>query len=375
MIAPAARNLPIGRLSLTMAAADKADIRLRAIARGLLSKSPDAYAADSIELARRICGTVSLLTMLFTVVFAFFDPPTAALGNIGWAVVVVTVVGGLIGAWRLFDFGQNVVWSEIYVLSFVGVFSVAGLTWLAGGGATPYTALLGMVVTGSALNPPRRSLPVLVLAIAAALAPLLYGATDANDAGLAISTTLIWATIAFLAMLAADGLRTHQLKLVKDGELARVDPLTELGNRRAFDESLAVEVARVRRVGAPLSVALIDLDGLKQINDRLGHLEGDAALRKVAIGLTMAVRGADRVYRWAGDEFAVVFPDTTAGEAALVAERARRQIAASANTSLGEPLLISYGVAQLMEGDPVELIDVADAALLAYKSARPPLRN
>jgi diguanylate cyclase (GGDEF)-like protein len=375
MTIPPAANLPIGRLSLTMAAANRADIRLRTIARGLLSKSPDAYAADSIELARRISGTVSVLTMVFTVVFAFFDPPTAALGNIGWAVVGATVVGGLVGAWRLFDFRQTVVWREIYALSFVGVFSVTGLTWLAGGGATPYTALFGMVVTGWALNPPRRSLPVLALAIGAAIAPLLYGPVDDNDVVLTLSTTMVWATIAFLAMLAADGLRTHQLQLVKDGELARVDPLTELGNRRAFDESLAVEVARVRRMGAPLSIALIDLDGLKQINDRLGHLEGDAALRKVAIGLTLAVRGADRVYRWAGDEFAIVFPDTTAGEAALVSERARGQIAAAANTSLGEPLMISYGVAQLMEGDPVELIDVADAALLAYKSARPPLRN
>ena len=87
------------------------------------------------------------------------------------------------------------------------------------------------------------------------------------------------------------------------------------------------------------------------------------------------MRGADRVYRWAGDEFAIVFPDTTAGEAALVAERARRTIAASSNTSQGEPLLVSYGVAQLTDGDPVELIDAADEALMAYKSARPPLRN
>jgi diguanylate cyclase (GGDEF)-like protein len=358
-----------------MAAADKADIRLRSVARGLLRKPADAYAADSIELARRICGTVSVLTTTLTVVFSLFDPPTHALGRIGWLYVVAMVVGVAIGAWRLFDFRIDVTWPEIYTLSFVGVFSIAGLTFLAGGGATPYTALLGLVVTGSALNPPRRSLPVLALAIAAAVSPLLYGPVDDNDGVLTISTTAVWATVAFMAMLAADGLRTHQLQLVKDGELARIDPLTELGNRRAFDESLAVEVARVRRMSRPLSVALIDLDGLKQINDRLGHLEGDMALRKVAIGLTMAVRGADRVYRWAGDEFAVVFPDTTAAEAALVAERARHQIAASSNTSQGEPLLISYGVAQLTEGDPLDLVDVADEALLAYKSARPPLRN
>jgi diguanylate cyclase (GGDEF)-like protein len=313
--------------------------------------------------------------MVLTVAFAALAPPTVALGNVGWAIVAVSVIGGLAGAWRLFDFRQVVNWPEIYALSYVGVLTVAAIAWLAGGGATPYTALLGMVVTGSALNPPRRSLPVLALAVAAALVPLTYGHVDGDAVVLTVSTTAVWAIVACLVMLAADGLRDHQLKLVKDGELARIDPLTELGNRRAFDESLAIEVARVRRSAAPLSVALIDLDGLKKINDVLGHLEGDVALRKVAMGLAMAVRGADRVYRWAGDEFAIVFPDTTAGEAALVAERARRTIAASSTTSHGEPLLVSYGVAQLADGDPVDLIDVADEALMAYKSARPPLPN
>jgi len=94
------------------------------------------------------------------------------------------------------------------------------------------------------------------------------------------------------------------------------------------------------------------------------------------MGLSLAVRGADRVYRWAGDEFAIVFPNTTAAEG-RPGRRARPRctIAASSTTSQGEPLLVSYGVAQLSDGDPVDLIDVADEALLAYKSARPPLPN
>src|SRR5689334_11910513 len=123
MIIPAAANLPIGRLSMTMAAADQADIRLRAIARGLLRKPADAYAADSIELARRICGSVSLLTTAFTLIFAAFDPPTAAIGDLGWLYVVGMVVGVAIGSRRLFDFRFEVAWPEIYALSFVGVFS------------------------------------------------------------------------------------------------------------------------------------------------------------------------------------------------------------------------------------------------------------
>jgi diguanylate cyclase (GGDEF)-like protein len=160
----------------------------------------------------------------------------------------------------------------------------------------------------------------------------------------------------------------------EERRLARIDQLTGLGNRRAFEETLAAELSRVRRTPAPLSIAIFDLDGLKSINDRYGHLEGDRCLRQVATALQLGVRGHDRAYRWAGDEFAVVFPDTTAAEAALVAERIRSRAAASAVTSHGEALVVSYGVAQLEDGDPEELMRAADAALFEYKAARPLIR-
>jgi diguanylate cyclase (GGDEF)-like protein len=86
------------------------------------------------------------------------------------------------------------------------------------------------------------------------------------------------------------------------------------------------------------------------------------------------VRGADRAYRWAGDEFAVLLPETTAAEAAVVAERVRGA-AASAHTCDGDPLLISYGVSELADGDPERLLRTADVALFQHKAARPPLLN
>jgi diguanylate cyclase (GGDEF)-like protein len=131
----------------------------------------------------------------------------------------------------------------------------------------------------------------------------------------------------------------------------------------------------VRRNPAPLSVALFDLDGLKGINDRYGHLEGDACLRQVALALQIGVRGSDRAYRWAGDEFAVLFPNTSAEEAAVVCQRVRSRTAASAFTRQGEPMLMSFGVAELEDGDPVRLVADADAALMEFKRARPSLPN
>jgi diguanylate cyclase (GGDEF)-like protein len=351
------------------------DISLRAVARGLLRRRDDPYAADDVYLARRIAGLVSILCGLLGLVFVPLDPPTAAIGDAGWAVAGAIVVGAFGGAWRLWDRSQAISWTELYALSYVGLATVVAMTWLAGGGITPYAALYPVISASSALNPPRRSFPFQALCIAASCAPIAFGA----DARVIVPATLAWAIVSGLIVLGADGLRQQSLALMEQerhsSELARADQLTGLGNRRAFEETLAAELSRVRRTPAPLSVALFDLDGLKEINDRHGHLEGDASLRKVARALQLGVRGSDRAYRWAGDEFAVLFPNTTAAEAAVVAERIRHRTAGSAFTSAGEPVLVSYGVAQLEDGDPETLLAAADVALFEYKTARPPLPN
>jgi diguanylate cyclase (GGDEF)-like protein len=351
------------------------EISFRTLARDLLRRREDPYAADDKGIARRIAGVVSCVTALMGIAFMPLDPPTAAIGSAGWAVAAAIAIGFGVGARRLFDMRQNVSWNELTGLSYLGIASVLAMTWLAGGGLTPYAALYPVIVAGSALNPPRRALAFIVTCAAAACAPIAFGA----PATPIVTATLSWTAVGLLIVVGADGVRQQGLALVA-GEraarkLARADALTGMGNRRAFEETLAAELARVRRTPAPLSVAILDLDGLKTINDCLGHLEGDSCLRQVATALELAVRGSDRAYRWAGDEFALLLPDTTAAEAAAVCERARARTAATAHTSQGEPLWVSYGVAQLEEGDPAALIEEADRALLAYKAARPALPN
>jgi diguanylate cyclase (GGDEF)-like protein len=347
------------------------EISLRTLARDLLRRREDPYAADDIALARRIAGLVALLTALLGLAFVPVDPPTAVLGPAGWGVAAAITVGFLLGARRLFDPRHDVSFDQLYALSYLGIAAIVAMTWLAGGGLTPYAALYPVVVAGSALNPPRRSLSFIGVCVAAALSPIAFGAPT----GAIVPATVGWAVVGALIVLAADGIRQQSLALIADGrearKLARADALTGLGNRRAFEETLASELARVRRSPAPLSVALFDLDGLKRINDRHGHLEGDSCLRQVATALQLAVRGSDRPFRWAGDEFAVLFPNTTAGEAAVICERVCARTVDHGRTCAGDSLCVSYGVAQLDDGDPTALIDAADKALLAYKSARP----
>jgi len=151
-------------------------------------------------------------------------------------------------------------------------------------------------------------------------------------------------------------------------ELARVDPLTGLGNRRAFDEAMVTEIARSQRSDAQLSLLVADLDRFKQINDLHGHLAGDNCLRQVADALRTELRGADVCFRWGGDEFIVVLADTSELEALDVAARLEQLVADSCARPDETPLSVTCGHATLldwMSGD--DLVAAADRALLSRK--------
>ena len=106
--------------------------------------------------------------------------------------------------------------------------------------------------------------------------------------------------------------------------LARTDPLTMLHNRRVFDEQLQRELARALRFKREMCLVIIDLDLFKQVNDKHGHQAGDDALRATARILTAHTRTVDTVARIGGEEFALVFPETTLEDALSVTDRLRR---------------------------------------------------
>ncbi len=108
---------------------------------------------------------------------------------------------------------------------------------------------------------------------------------------------------------------------------AFTDPLTGIGNRRDFQNHLKWILAQSERSGAPFSIALMDIDHFKRINDRHGHTAGDAILRHVVQTVNESLRETDRVFRWGGEEFALIMPGITLEEATSVAERVRRHIA------------------------------------------------
>mgnify|MGYP002784713389 CR=1 FL=1 len=150
-------------------------------------------------------------------------------------------------------------------------------------------------------------------------------------------------------------------------ELARTDPLTGLANRRAFDERLAAELARARREGSPLSLALVDLDRFKRVNDVHGHAVGDEVLREVARRLRDVARATDVVARLGGEELAWLLPGTGLDAAMEAAERLRAGIRGTPVGRAGRQTA-SIGIAEAAPGDlPGDLLRRADGALYRAK--------
>ncbi len=152
--------------------------------------------------------------------------------------------------------------------------------------------------------------------------------------------------------------------------LAVMDGLTEVANRRNFLERLEAEAGRARRYGRPLSVAMIDLDHFKAINDAHGHAAGDEALRRFAAFCREALRASDVIGRLGGEEFGIVLPETGIDAALPVMERLREMVGAQRNHEAAGFIgfTISVGVAELRPEDEVsKLLSRADQALYAAK--------
>jgi diguanylate cyclase (GGDEF)-like protein len=153
-------------------------------------------------------------------------------------------------------------------------------------------------------------------------------------------------------------------------ELADLDALTGLHNRRYFHETLAREIARAQRYGRGLALVVLDLDDFKEVNDRIGHLAGDAVLADAAGRVREVVRSADIACRVGGDEFAVIAPEAGLEDARELVERIQRAIASRPLGNAGN-VQVSAGVAELhVEDDAVSLFERADGRLYAAKQTR-----
>jgi diguanylate cyclase (GGDEF)-like protein len=165
----------------------------------------------------------------------------------------------------------------------------------------------------------------------------------------------------------------HQYKLLD--QLAYLDGLTEISNRRRFEEVFQKEWARAIRSGLPFSLAMVDVDYFKQYNDHYGHAMGDLTLQKIAKALAGVLRRpADFIARYGGEEFVMLLPETDAPSARKVVERARQDVIEQNIvhnfSNAARVVSVSVGLATIYAGNrisPQTFLETADQNLYQAK--------
>jgi diguanylate cyclase (GGDEF)-like protein len=187
---------------------------------------------------------------------------------------------------------------------------------------------------------------------------------ELNVQVLVLNVALRWGFFVLVTL----ALTELQYSLHQETMLSRSDPITGLANSRSFTEQLEAEIVRLQRYRRPCSLAYLDLDNFKEVNDKFGHTTGDRLLSHVAKVLKENLRATDNVARLGGDEFAILFPETVLAEARYVLERFRENIEGSAEGQFGR-ITMSIGLITFHEApkSAEEAIKIADNLMYAVK--------
>ncbi len=185
-------------------------------------------------------------------------------------------------------------------------------------------------------------------------------------AGVVLAAQLVGARAFALCLVAAvAALLARRRLLVREARLrllAKVDPLTGVGNARLLGERLSYEIARHQRHRRRFAVFMLDLDGFKRVNDRFGHPAGDEVLREVARALVRATRDQDTVVRQGGDEFCVLAPETGWQQADVVSARMQEAVRRAVGGLEAMSVSVGHAVFPDEGGTAEALLERADAA-------------
>jgi diguanylate cyclase (GGDEF)-like protein len=340
--------------------------------RGYFARRDDPYAGGDLANAQRIGTVIWGLLVLLALLLVPLNPPTDVVGAVGWILAALLIAAGV---WAVYSMrsGRFASWGTLLLLSYETAIAIGVMQWLSGGQTAPYRGLLLLpVLFVAAIQPPRKIAPFMGLVLVVLAAPFIYDTWDAARAEGTAATYVIWCALAVGASLLMMGVRAQRLSLQAEGQEARtearVDSLTGLRNRRAFDELLITEVARARRLDLPLSMAMVDIANFKEVNERWSYAEGDRCLSEVAKTVRDYLRQPDFCFRWGGDEFALILSGTPADETGPVAERLRAEVLRNCKRPDESPIRIRFAAVELRDGmSPSELTERAGLALTAAK--------
>ena len=328
-----------------------------------VSEGLNRDSADWGIMLRSLMAIWGLSATFFLLLLLFGDPPgDTRTVLLGVDAIAFTVLGMLlVGQERLPRWTPDVCAYVMYVIVGAVIFTVHRAD-------SPIAFFyLWLSVHSFYFLPWRRAAPqVAFIAVNYAVSlPALPGAAfPLLRWGVTVLTVIVICTLVALLRARVDAL------VARLSGVARTDPLTGLRNRRAYDEQLAVEIARADRTGRPLALLVIDIDHFKRVNDRYGHPAGDSVLRKVAAELERTARQVDVVARIGGEEFVILLPDTDRDGGYAAGERMRFAVRHAFGRDRFR-VSISVGVAAYPDNasDADAVFQAADIALLAGKDA------
>ena len=339
---------------------------------GLHKKPADVYPLLDWGLTVRIGGWLWLVGAAASVAMLPFVAHEQAIGIAGWMLAVLDASFATVAGVYLIVRGAAVPPLLLLAMGFAGAVGL-GVAELVTGPLTAY-ALLFLILAAyqASVHPASRFLPLLAFIAFVQTASALNDSMTAQAIADAVVAAILLCLVATMAMINARTSRSLSAKLERQRKAAErramTDPLTGLGNRRAFADTLARQVAASDRYQRPLAIVMADVDGFKSVNDRFGHDAGDAALIAVARAVEQEVRGPDSCFRWGGDEFVLLLPETSGAGGDAVAHRIRDAVLRDARLPGDEPLFITWGLATLRPGERAEdFVARADLELLSQK--------
>jgi len=344
----------------------------RGFLRSMFEHRDDPYEGADLETSRRVTAALLGLSALLSLAFLPLEPVgDSSVGGAGWAIAGALIALGLAGAAMISRRSPS--FGDLLVVAYAGVAGIAVLNWLAGADSSAYEDLFVLWVGAGAVHPPRRAFVHLGAMLVALALPLVYHGASGDEVRDLIAEALILVVLGAILTSYLHYVRRQRVGLRTGAEvarrLARVDELTGLGNRRAFDEVFTIEGAVAARDAVPLSVGLVDIDNLRRVNESHGHLEGDRSLVEVARAMERSLRTTDRCFRWGGDEFVVVLPGSDRATADEVLTRMADSVERECRFADGRGVDLTWGTAELDPGASAEdALASADVALLEKKT-------
>ena len=305
-------------------------------------------------------------------------PSTASMASLHGALIAATALGSVA---LVVTPSSTLTRASSHVALVAAITLQTGYVVITGAIASPYLSGYVALVLASALFASRRM--ALLMLVVTFLGLLVVALADPTPSGPDIATLVTVATVCVLVAFATSLLAARQRRDLGRSERrlgrsrressqrrteALIDPLTGLRNRRAFDMDLATALVD-RRQGGGLLLAMIDVDGLKVVNDTLGHAAGDRMLQAIGAALQACVRSDDHLYRIGGDEFAII---VRGGDPALFAARLGDHVEAEVPGIARVRASVGIAVGGV-DDDRQSLIALADAQMYVHKrSAVPP---